>query len=243
MNVFQSVHRICIAAGKTKLRLAEKHRVRDLPEWLEIATKNLAVPAKERIRAEIDEHYTETVTSHLAEGMSESDAKISALAELGDARKAAKRFRKIHMTKFDSAQVKFIVNLAKSRLVLVSGYFVWLMWFLMCFWGVLDGPSNTAYLIVGFFLLVIMPTARFITVRCKSIRFLFIIDIIALIFLGSSIIYITNMFGGFASDFRRHLYFAVVGVVTICLFLNPLRTWLKLRHIPNIHDEVPLQNE
>ena len=86
MNVFQSVHRIYAAAGKIKLRLAGKHRVRNLPEWLEIATKNLAVPAKERIRAEIDEHYTETVASHLAEGLSESDAKIRALAELGDAR-------------------------------------------------------------------------------------------------------------------------------------------------------------
>ena len=133
--------------------------------------------------------------------------------------------------------------MSKSRLFLVCGYFVWLLWFLMCFWGVLDGPPHTEYLIVGFFLLVIMPTARFITVRCKSIRFLFIIDIIALIFLGSSIIYITNMFGGFASDFNRHIYFAVVGVVYICLIINPLRTWLKLRHIPNIHDEVPLQNE
>ena len=118
MTFFQSVHGICAAAGKSKLRLAEKRRVHDLPEWLEIATKNLAVPAKERILAEIDEHYTETVTSHLAEGMSESDAKISALAELGDARKAAKRFRKIHMTKWDAGQVKMKVNWAKSRLVL-----------------------------------------------------------------------------------------------------------------------------
>ena len=240
MNVFQSVRRIYVAAGKTKLRLAGKHRVRDLPEWLEIATKNLAVPAKERIRAEIDEHYTETVTSHLAEGMSESEANISALAELGDARKAAKRFRKIHMTKFDSAQVKFGVNYAKSRLVLVSGYFVW---FLMFFWGAIDGPSKPVHLIVGFFIFVIIPTAKFIIVRCKSIRFLFFIDIIALSFLGASIIYITNTFGSFASDFRRHIYFAVWGVLWICFILNPLRTWLKLRHIPNIHDEVPLQNE
>jgi hypothetical protein len=240
MNVFQSVHRIYVAAGKIKLRLAGKHRVRDLTEWLEIATKNLAVPAKERIRAEIDEHYTETVTSHLAEGMSESDAKISTLAELGDARKAAKRFRKIHMTKFNAAQVKFRVNLAKSRFVLVGGYFVWLMWFLMFFGGVLDGPLKTVNLIFGFFLLVIYPTASFITVRRKSIRFLFIIDIIALIFAWSISIYAAYVFGGFSSGL---LPFAVWGVLWIYLISNPLRTWLKLRHIPNIHDEVPLQNE
>jgi hypothetical protein len=240
MNVFQSVHRICAAAGKIKLRLAGKHRVRDLPEWLGIATKNLAVPAKERIRAEIDEHYTEAVTSHLAEGMSESDAKINALAELGDARKAAKRFRKIHMTKFNAAQVKFRVNLAKSRFVLVGGYFVWLMWFLMCFGGVLDGPLKTVNLIFGFFLLVIYPTASFITVRRKSIRFLFIIDIIAVIFAWSISIYAAYVFGGFSSGL---LPFAVWGVLWIYLISNPLRTWLKLRHIPNIHDEVPLQNE
>lgn len=240
MNVFQSIHLIYAAAGKIKLRLAGKHQVRDLPGWLEIATKNLAVPAKERIRAEIDEHYTETVTSHLAEGMSESDARISALAELGDARKAAKRFRKIHMTKFNAAQVKLGVKYAKNRLVLVGGYFVW---FLMFFWGALDGPSKTVHLIVGFYIFVIIPTAKFIIVRRKSIRFLFFMDIIALIFLGASLFYITNTFGGFASDFRRYLYFAVWGVLWICIILNPLRTWLKLRHIPNIHDEVPLQNE
>jgi hypothetical protein len=243
MNVIQSVHRICVAARKTRLCLAEKHRVRDLPEWLEIATKNLAVPAKERILAEIDEHYTETVTSHLAEGMSESDAKVNALAELGDARKAAKRFRTIHMTKFDSTQVKIRVNLAKSRLVMVSGYFVWLMWFLMYLGGVLDGPLKTVNLIFGFFLLVIYPTARFITVQRKSIRFLYIIDIIALIFAWSISIYAANMSGGFSSDFRRLLPFAVWGVLWIFMIFNPLRTWLKLRHIPNIHDEVPLQNE
>jgi len=244
MNFLHSVHRICAAAGKTKLRLAEKRRVHDLPEWLEIATKNLAVPAKERILAEIDEHYTETVTSHLAEGMSESDAKISALAELGDARKAAKRFRKIHMTKFNARQVRIGVYLAKSRLVLACQYFVWFMWFLLYLGGVFDSPLKTAYLTLGFFLLVIFPTARFITVRRKSIRFLFIIDIIVVIFLWFICIYPANMSGGFSSDFGRHLhYFAVIGVFWICIIFNPLRTWLKLRHIPNIHDEVPLQNE
>ena len=243
MTFFQSVHRICATARITMLRLAERHRVRDLPEWLEIATKNLAVPAKERILAEIDEHYTETVTSHLAEGMSESDAKISALAELGDARKAAKRFRKIHMTKFNARQVKIGVYLAKSRLVLACQYFVWFMWFLLYLGEVSDSPLKTAYLALGFFLLVIFPTARFITVRRKSIRFLFFIDIIAVIFLWSFSIYAPIMFGGFPSDFNRHLFFAVLSVYWICIIFNPLRTWLKLRHIPNIHDEVPLQNE
>lgn len=243
MNVFQGVHRICATAGKTKLPLAGKHRVIDLPEWLEIATKNLAVPAKERILAEIDEHYTETVASHLAGGMSESDAKISALAELGDARKAAKHFRKIHMTKFNAGQVKIGVALAKSRLVLACQYFVWFVWFLLHLRGVFDSPLKTAYLTVGFFLLVIFPTARFITVRRKSIRFLFFIDIIALVFLWSFNIYAPIMSGSFPPDFNRHLFFAVFGVYWICVIFAPLRTWLKLRHIPNIHDEVPLQNE
>jgi hypothetical protein len=240
MNIFQGVHRIYAAAGKAKLRLVGKHSVCNLPEWLEIATKSLAVPAKERIIAEINEHYAEAVTSHLAEGLSESDAKISSLAELGDARKAAKRFRKIHMTKFDSTQVIFRFNLAKSRLVMAGGYFAWLMWFLMCFWGVLDGPLNTVNLIFGFFLLVIYPTASFITVRCRSIRFLFLIDVFALILAWSISIYAAYMSGGFSSGL---LPFAVWGVLWIYLISNPLRAWLKLRHIPNIHDEVPLQNE
>jgi hypothetical protein len=106
--------------------------------------------------------------------------------------------------------------------------------------GVFNGPLKTINLILGFFLLVIFPTARFITVRRKSIKFLVFFDIITVICLWSFSIYAAGVLGGFSSGLLPH---AVWGVVWIWLISNPLRTWLKLRHIPNIHDEVPLQNE
>ncbi len=57
---------------------------------------------KERIRAEIEAHYAESVREQRANGLSQSAAETEALAELGDARTAAKRFRKGHLTEWEA---------------------------------------------------------------------------------------------------------------------------------------------
>jgi hypothetical protein len=63
--------------------------IQDLPEWLEIATKELTPLARERIQSEIEAHYAEGVAAHLGEGLSESDARRGVLADLGSPDEAA----------------------------------------------------------------------------------------------------------------------------------------------------------
>jgi hypothetical protein len=70
----------------------------DLFEWLEIATRKLASRAKQRICAEVASHYEEAVDGHLQNGLPIEAAQSAALAELGDARAAGRRFRRTHLT-------------------------------------------------------------------------------------------------------------------------------------------------
>ena len=69
-----------------------------LRNWLRTATKRLCVEAKERIGQEIEAHYTEAIDRYREEGVTEADAHVRALVSLGSARKAARAFRKTHLT-------------------------------------------------------------------------------------------------------------------------------------------------
>jgi hypothetical protein len=75
----------------------------NLAEWLEQAIGGLVPSAQARIRAEIEAHYAEAVQSHLAGGSVESAAQAAALIDLGDAKAAARRFGREHLTKNDAA--------------------------------------------------------------------------------------------------------------------------------------------
>jgi hypothetical protein len=70
----------------------------NLANWLIIATETLCLPAMQRIKLEITSHFEDAVESGLAEGWSETDAEVKALADLGDPRSAAQRFQKEHLT-------------------------------------------------------------------------------------------------------------------------------------------------
>ena len=70
----------------------------NLSEWLHIATKNLAPMAIPRISKDITSHDEEAVERHIENGLPTSGAEAAALADLGDARAAARRFRRAHMT-------------------------------------------------------------------------------------------------------------------------------------------------
>jgi hypothetical protein len=73
-----------------------------LPAWLETATLALVPSAKTRIRAEIEAHYADAVASHLLNGVSEPVAQAAALASLGDARAAGRRFRQNHLMTYEA---------------------------------------------------------------------------------------------------------------------------------------------
>jgi hypothetical protein len=84
---------------------------KNLDEWLKIATGEvwageLAGPAKERIKLEIKSHFEDAVAAHLAEGLTEAEAQARALADLGDAHAARKRFRKTHLMEWEANSLK-----------------------------------------------------------------------------------------------------------------------------------------
>jgi hypothetical protein len=94
--------------GKTpqpKLPL-EGRSPQNFPEWLEAATWNLVPSAKTRVRPEIEGHYAEGVQYHLQNGLSDSAAQAAALADLGDAQAAAKRFGEEYLTTQEVNQLK-----------------------------------------------------------------------------------------------------------------------------------------
>jgi len=77
-----------------------------LSEWLEIATRELTDDSRDRVRPEIEAHYSQAIETHRGDGLSESEAQVAALAELGDAHAAGKRFRKLNLTANDINRLK-----------------------------------------------------------------------------------------------------------------------------------------
>ncbi len=70
-----------------------------LPEWLDLATRDIAPSAAARVRIEIESHYLEAVKARMDDGFSGPAAQAQALADLGDAPAAARRFRRVYLTK------------------------------------------------------------------------------------------------------------------------------------------------
>ncbi len=94
--------------------------IKSLPEWLNAATNNLSAPAKERIKLEIESHFQQAIESHCAEGVTEGQAQTRALAELGDAKAAAKSFRKTYLTATEAIVIGTTLN--RYRRVSVQCY-------------------------------------------------------------------------------------------------------------------------
>ena len=93
------------------MRFFQNPNPRNLDQWLQIATTELVVPAERRIWAEVTSHYEEAVEGHLQEGLPIALAQHAALAELGDAKAAGRRFRTSHLTE---AEVRKVAVLLKS---------------------------------------------------------------------------------------------------------------------------------
>src|SRR5580704_17555460 len=145
-------------------------QLQGLPRWLEIATEGLIAPAKERIRAEIEAHFSEAVAAHLAEGASETAAQAAALSELGDAEAAAKRFRKQHLTEAEVKGAESLLKLAGSGFGLAAEYLGFcFVYFLACYYpGKACYPIRMALLPVAFFMLVVFPTILFVMAKRRS---------------------------------------------------------------------------
>lgn len=88
--------------------------------WLHTATANLCDKAKERIATEIKAHYADLVEARVAEGMPLTDARLKALEDLGDAKVAARRFRKQHLTKNDERKLSWILQINRGPIIVLS---------------------------------------------------------------------------------------------------------------------------
>lgn len=84
--------------------------------------------AKWRISTDIASHYEEAVEGHLQNGLPMRAAETAALAELGDAKAAARRFRQAHLTKWDFALVSLLLRSAPRNWV---GHVVRAAWFFL----------------------------------------------------------------------------------------------------------------
>jgi hypothetical protein len=91
------------------MKRRNKNNPATLPEWLEIATRGLAATGKERITREIEAHYDEAVQARVAQGEPVQAAEAGIIADLGEPDKAARKFRRSHLTE------KEVTHLAKLR--------------------------------------------------------------------------------------------------------------------------------
>ena len=243
----------------------------ELYAWLRIATEGLAARAKERIRLEIEAHYAEAVSDHLRKGLSECDARSAALAELGNARKAAKCFRERHLTSREAVGVEWAFSRQGSRWWLLSNYI-----YCACLFFAVKTyyRSLLVPLAVVFIATVIIPTFNYVAIRrmvrrkTKNVLSCILREIAAWYAFALSVMLFcfyfayglqsrfSAAFGGHAvtghgTPFQSHLpvgflFFLVNSgslIAIIICFIPALRGWLRLRRVANIWDELPLRNE
>ena len=154
----------------------------DIHAWLRIATRELAAPAKKRIRLEVEAHYAEAVAAHHKEGLPETYAQKKALAELGDAGKAAKCFRKRYLTTREAEGVERAFSRLGSRWWLLLNY----IYCAGLFFAVKTHyRSFLVPLAVVFIATVIIPTFNYVTIgrmvrrKTKNLCFCILREIVA----------------------------------------------------------------
>jgi hypothetical protein len=216
------------------MRIFQKFQPNDVFEWLVIATKDLVAPAKKRIVLEVEAHYAEVVAAHLANNLSKADAEKDALAELGDAREAGRRFRRQHLTEYNAKIIKWTLRRVRNFWQLLGSYLLFLLFFLqdMGFRGIKLDYREFIFSSFLFYVFVVDPTAGFVMVRRKSqnIGFFFLMQFVT----GVLFICLGCFFYGFFRYWAIVVYSAI-----ICFFLPELYLWFKFRHVSNVWDEIP----
>jgi hypothetical protein len=116
------------------MKAPDRTQVRDISEWLDIATKDLAQSAKQRITQEIENHSTDALQTHLDQNQNESEESLRThvLKELGDPDAAAAIFRKKYLTVKEEAKLHQLVTqrykFAKPLAWCAAGLAVSLLW-------------------------------------------------------------------------------------------------------------------
>ncbi|HEY3856348.1 MAG TPA: hypothetical protein VGO67_18340 [Verrucomicrobiae bacterium] len=92
--------------------------------WLKKATDGLTRPVRERIRLEVEAHVADSVERHVEDGLSEIEALVATVSELGDAEAAARRFRRRYLTEKDAEHVKQTLLLFGGGINLIGSIFL-----------------------------------------------------------------------------------------------------------------------
>jgi hypothetical protein len=147
------------------MMLFRKTNVQNVSEWLEATTHKLAPGAQERIRVEIEAHHEESVTAHLQAGLSKNDAEAAALAELGDVRQAARRFKRQHLTVRQAANLDAWDKHSKGLFQLGCCYLVFFSFVIV---RARTSSIVAAWIPLQFLFMVVFPTTAFCFSRRKG---------------------------------------------------------------------------
>lgn len=221
------------------MSLFRKRQVQTLSEWLEIATRKLTYASKKRIRLEIEAHYVEAVEAHRENGLSEADAQTAALAELGNAKTAGKRFRKQHLTEREEKRLKEADEYGRSIGFLLLFYAIFLLatngWVRQNLYHIRDPMP---YFALQFILLIAIPTACFIIARRSKAG-----PSRHLLLMQASIDFVLSLFVCLGFRSANSSSVSVAANVFCCAiaflpflphFLISLHTWVKLGRLQKI---------
>jgi len=211
------------------------NHVQSLAEWLEIATADLCVAAKERIRLEIEAHFADSMEIHQANSCSEADAQTAALAELGDASAAAKRFRNRHLTEKEAKRVVQMLKCAGGSDWLLISYSLYGLFYFYFFEVLKWYQAPLVFPIVALFLCLVFHTIGFFVARHKrsesGIRFVLLTPILPVGWLTLFSIWV-GIWGHWT------LLFAMMPGLTIIL-VRDLRLWFKLGRLDTLWPKMP----
>jgi hypothetical protein len=115
----------------------------NLQNWLETATQNLAPAAKARVCEQLLEHHAAALEQH----QPKPNAEALALADLGNAEDAAKKFEQAYLTAREWQQLAEIHAHSKKQSLVVG--FVLLGVLLLV--GLTEGNNSGVFLEVGFY--------------------------------------------------------------------------------------------
>ncbi len=166
------------------MNIFRKPRAQNLSEWLEIATNHLAAGAKVRICTDITSHYEEALEGHLQNGLPRSAAQAAALAELGDASAAARRFRSEHLREFEFRKLVKLLKSGRLSLSVHCGGLLDCCWFgsvLSQHYGH-AGSLFSVTLLVALF--IIYEVVALILARRKNPRLLLLMESVSQLNLG-----------------------------------------------------------
>ena len=95
--------------------------------WFAIATDNLAESERPKLRNELENHFLDSIATHLQAGQARFEAERQALLEMGDPELAARGFQRTHLTKREMQRVNTPTLFSRAIAVVFA-----LIWWVLC---------------------------------------------------------------------------------------------------------------